>query len=79
MKTRQDNNLTYHIGALYVEDYTKLSGPIGMGAVYMKTRKNNDVIDLTSVVYIEKETKLSWLIVNYSDQSYRCNLCLKWI
>lgn len=62
MKTRHDNDLIDHIGAVYAENYTKLSRLIRSGAVYTKTRQNNYVIDIISVVYVEKEFELSWLI-----------------
>ena len=59
MKTRQDNDLTDHKGAIYAEYYIELSGPIRSSVVYMKTIQNNDVTDLIGVVYARKETKLS--------------------
>ena len=37
-KTKQDNDLSDHIGAVYAEKYTELSGPTGLGVVYTKTR-----------------------------------------
>ena len=33
-KTRQDNDVIHHIGAAYVENNTKLSWPIKLGANY---------------------------------------------
>ena len=33
MKTKQDNDMTNHISAVYVENDTELSWPIGLGAV----------------------------------------------
>ena len=47
MKTRQDNDLTKSIGAVYVENNSKLSWPIRLGANY------------TGEVYIENYSKLS--------------------
>lgn len=46
------------ISAVYVENNTKLSGPIGPGMVYTKIRQDNDITDHTDVVYTENETKL---------------------
>lgn len=46
------------IGAVYIENNTKLSGPIGPGMVYTKIRQDNDVTDHTDVVYTENETEL---------------------
>ena len=37
MKTEQDNDVTNHIGLVYVETKTKLSGPIWLGAVSDET------------------------------------------
>ena len=34
MKTKQDNGVTKYIGAVYVENNTELSRPIGLGADY---------------------------------------------
>ena len=33
MKTKQDNDMTNYISAVYVENDTELSWPIGLGAV----------------------------------------------
>ena len=33
MKTRQDNNVTDHIGVVYVENETKLPCLIGLGTI----------------------------------------------
>ena len=33
MKVKQDNNVTDHIGLVYVETETKLLGPIWLGAL----------------------------------------------
>lgn len=34
MKTKQDNDITDHIGLVYVEIKTELLGPILLGTVY---------------------------------------------
>lgn len=61
-KPRLDNDVTDHIGLVYVENDTELSGLIGPSAVCDKTRQNNSVKDLLCGVYAENETKLSWQI-----------------
>ena len=33
-KTKQDNNVTDHIGLVYTKNNTELLGPIGPGTVY---------------------------------------------
>ena len=38
IKTRQDNDVTNRIGLVYVENNTKLSQPIELGAVHDETR-----------------------------------------
>lgn len=75
-KTRQDNDLIDHIGAVYVEKYTKLFGPTRPGVAYTKIRHDNDLTNHIDVVYVEKETKLSWPIgpCAICDRLYRCSL-----
>ena len=36
-KTRQDNNMSHHIGVVYAKNNTELLGPIGRGVVCDKT------------------------------------------
>lgn len=61
IKTRKDNNVTDHIGMVYVETKIELSGLIWAGGFVMKTKKNNDVINRISVVYTKKnDSELSW-------------------
>ena len=62
MKTKHDNDLIDHIGAVYTKNYIELSRLIGPAAVYTKTRQNNYAIDMISAVYVEKEFELLWLI-----------------
>ena len=38
MKTRQDNDVTDHTGAIYVENNIELSWPIESGVVYDKNQ-----------------------------------------
>ena len=38
MKTKEENDLAICIGTVYAENYTKLLGAIGLGAVYTKIR-----------------------------------------
>ena len=39
MKTRQDNDVTDHIGLLYAKIESELSGPISPGVVYDENQK----------------------------------------
>ena len=39
MKTRQDNDVTDHIGLVYAKIKTKLSRPISPGVVYDENQK----------------------------------------
>ena len=88
MKTRQDNNLTDHIGTVYVENETDLQWSIGSGAICDK----NQIRQLRDRSYksnlYEKQNKLSWpigpgvdcdenQIRQRRDWSYRCVLCQK--
>ena len=54
--------MTNRIGLVYVENDTRLLGPIGLGVVCDKTRQENDVTDLPCVSYTENETEVPWLI-----------------
>ena len=46
IKTKQDNNVTDHIGLVHTENDIELSEPIKLGVVYDEIRQNNDVTNL---------------------------------
>ena len=88
LKTKQDNNVTYHTSAVYAKNDVKLSWPIKLDATRMKTKQDNDVTDLISLVYTENKIELSWLIrvivawgknqtKQQCDQTYKCGIRLK--
>ena len=58
-KTRQDNDVTNHIGLVYTKNDTKLLGPIKLGAVSDKTRQDHDVTNLPCAVYTKNEIAFS--------------------
>lgn len=62
MKTSQDNDMTDRIILIYIENDTKHSGPIRLGAIYDETKQDNDVIDLPHAIYTKNETELLWPI-----------------
>lgn len=47
------------MGAVYVENETKLLGPIALGAVFEETRHGKDVTNHTGAIYDGNETELS--------------------
>ena len=49
-KTRQDNNMSNCIGAIYTKNVIKLSWLIRLSVVWDKTRED-DMIDYIGVVY----------------------------
>ena len=51
MKTKQDNNVIDHIGAIYNENNTNLHDWSNREQSIMKTRQDNDMIDCIGVVY----------------------------
>ena len=52
--------MTNHTSAIYAKNETKLSGPIGLGAICDKqNKKGNYMINHADVVYVENETELS--------------------
>lgn len=62
IKTGHENDMTDHIGALYIEKKTELSWTIEWGAVCNETKQDNDAIDSIGLVYVENKTEVSWLI-----------------
>lgn len=44
---------------VYIEKYTKHSGPIKSGVIYDETKQDNYVIDFPHAVYSENDTELS--------------------
>ena len=59
MKTRQDNDMTNHIGAVYTKNEIEWLLQINqLGAVVMKTRQDNDVTEQTGSIYAENNIKL---------------------
>lgn len=57
-KTRQDNDLTNRIGAIYDKDGIELLGLIGLGVTVTKTRQENDVTHRKGAVYAKNDTDL---------------------
>ena len=62
IKTGHENDMTDHIGVLYIEKKTELSWTIEWGAVCNETKQDNDAIDSIGLVYIKNKTEVSWLI-----------------
>ena len=90
MKTRQDNNMINHIGAIYHENEIELSWLIGSGAVYEKNQKGQQHDRLHRACLCQKwysfeqsrPIKLGAFfeenkIGQWHDQSYKCNIWWK--
>lgn len=50
--------MTDHIGHVYVENSTKLLGPIELGAIYDETWHDNNMTDHIGLVYAKNDTDL---------------------
>lgn len=59
MKTKQDNNMTDRIGAIYTKNDNELSRLIVSDVICDETKQNNDMTNRIGAVYIENETELS--------------------
>ena len=62
MTTRQNNDITDPIGAIYVEKKLSYHDRLNWVWSITKTRQDNDMINSTSATYIGNEAKLSWSI-----------------
>lgn len=67
MKTKQDNNVTNRISAVYANTENEFLRPIWLVVIYdWSTLKmnfqDNNVTDRTGAVYVENEIELSWPI-----------------
>ena len=56
MKTRHENDMTDHIGPLYVEKKLNRHDQSHKAWSMMKSKHENEVIDYTGTVYDENET-----------------------
>ena len=54
--------MTNHIGVVYVEKKTELSGFIGSGMKWDETRQDNDVTDSIGLVFAKNDNKILRLI-----------------
>lgn len=59
MNTRNDNDMTNHISAIYVENDVELSQPAHWVLTMMKTIQDNYMTIRTNVVYMENEMSCS--------------------
>ena len=66
IKTKQDNDVTKRIGAIYVKNDIELSQSMRLSVVFDEDKIGN-VTNRTSVVYVKNDIELSWPIRSSAD------------
>ena len=57
-KTKQDNDMTNHIGLVHTKIKMELSGPIQQDTICDENQTRQDVTDHTDAIYVENEIEL---------------------